>query len=66
MTEYVLREVGRHQWLVFADRQSIALWASENEAVTAMTEHAPAAVDHAHWIPGQSLTRRTNQRAVTH
>jgi len=40
MTEYVLREVGRHQWLVFADRQSIALCASENEAVTAMTEHS--------------------------
>ena len=40
MTEYVLREVGRHQWLVFADRQSIALCASENEAVKAMTEHS--------------------------
>jgi len=24
MTEYVIKEVGRHQWLVFADRQSIA------------------------------------------
>jgi hypothetical protein len=33
MTEYFIREVGRHQWLVFADRQSIALCASENEAV---------------------------------
>ena len=40
MTEYVLREVGRHQWLVFGSA-NIALWASENEAVTAMTEHAP-------------------------
>jgi hypothetical protein len=40
MTEYVLKEVGRHQWLVFADRQSIAHCASENEAVKAMTEHS--------------------------
>jgi hypothetical protein len=40
MTEYSVREVGRHQWLVFADRQSIALCASENEAVKAMTEHS--------------------------
>jgi hypothetical protein len=40
MTEYVIREIGRHQWLVFADRQSIAFCASENEAVKAMTEHS--------------------------
>jgi hypothetical protein len=33
MTEYVITEVGRHQWLVFADRQSIAFCADENEAV---------------------------------
>jgi hypothetical protein len=39
MTEYVITEVGRHQWLVFADRQSIAFCASENEAVMVMTEH---------------------------
>jgi hypothetical protein len=31
MTEYVIRKIGRHQWLVFADRQSIALCADENE-----------------------------------
>ena len=40
MTEYVIREVGRHQWLVFADRQSIALCPDENEAVKVMTEHS--------------------------
>jgi hypothetical protein len=40
MTEYEIREIGRHQWLVFADRQSIALCADENEAVKAMTEHS--------------------------
>jgi hypothetical protein len=40
MTEYVITEVGRHQWLVFADRQSIAFCASENEAVEMMTEHS--------------------------
>lgn len=40
MTEYVIAEVGRHQWLVFADRQSIAFCASENEAVEVMTEHS--------------------------
>jgi hypothetical protein len=40
MTEYVIRKVGRHQWLVFADRQSIALCVDENEAVKVMTEHS--------------------------
>ena len=40
MTEYVITEVGRHQWLVFADRQGIAFCASENEAVTVMNEHS--------------------------
>ena len=40
MTEYVIKEIGRHQWLVFADRQSIVFCASENEAVKAMTEHS--------------------------
>ena len=41
MTEYVITEVGHHQWLVFADRQSIAFCADENEAVKAMTGHTP-------------------------
>jgi hypothetical protein len=40
MTKYVITEVGRHQWLVFADRQSIAFCADEDEAVKAMTEHS--------------------------
>ena len=40
MTEYVVTEVGHHQWLVFADRQSIAFCADENEAMKAMTEHS--------------------------
>ena len=40
MTEYVITEVGHHQWLVFADRQSIAFCADETEAVKAMTEHS--------------------------
>jgi hypothetical protein len=40
MTEYVSTEVGHHQWFVFADRQSIAFCADEDEAVKAMTEHS--------------------------
>jgi hypothetical protein len=40
MTEYVITEVGHHQWLVFADRQSIAFCADENEAMKAMAEHS--------------------------
>jgi hypothetical protein len=40
MTEYVITEVGHHQWLVFADRQSIAFCADENEAMKSMTEHS--------------------------
>jgi hypothetical protein len=40
MTEYVIREIGPHKWLVFEGRQSIALCADENEAVKVMTEHS--------------------------
>jgi hypothetical protein len=40
MSEYVITEVARHQWLVFADRQSIAFCADEKAAVKAMTEHS--------------------------
>ena len=40
MTEYVIREVGLHHWLVFADRRCIASCADENEAEKAMTEHS--------------------------
>jgi hypothetical protein len=57
MTEYVIREIGLHHWLVFADRQSIAFCTDENEAVKVMTEHiarhrrSPDSMDIA---PGQS------------
>ncbi|MCP3469843.1 hypothetical protein NLM33_05805 [Bradyrhizobium sp. CCGUVB1N3] len=40
MTEYVIREVGSRQWLVFADRRCIAFCADENEAVKAMNGHS--------------------------
>jgi hypothetical protein len=40
MTEYVIREVGLHQWLVFADRKCVACCADENAAKKAMTEHS--------------------------
>ena len=42
MTEYVIKEVGRHQWLVFANQQSIAVCADENEALKLVTEHGAA------------------------
>ena len=42
MTEYVIKEVGRHQWLVFANRQSIAVCANENEVLKLITEHSVA------------------------
>ena len=38
MTEYIIREVGLHQWLLFADRESLALCTTENEAVNLMME----------------------------
>jgi hypothetical protein len=40
MTEYVIREVDLHHWLVFADRKCIASCADENQAVRAMNEHS--------------------------
>jgi hypothetical protein len=40
MTEYVIREVSHHQWLVFADRKCIASCADEIEAEKAMREHS--------------------------
>ena len=40
MTEYSIREFGLDQWLLFADRESIALCTSENEAEKVMTEHS--------------------------
>ena len=38
MTEYIIREVGLHQWLLFADRESIAICTTEDEAVKVMIE----------------------------
>jgi hypothetical protein len=38
MTEYVIREVALHQWLVFADRKCIACCADENGAEKAMID----------------------------
>jgi hypothetical protein len=38
MTEYIIREVGPHQWLLFADRESIAHCTTENEAVNLMMD----------------------------
>ena len=40
MTEYVIREVGPRQWLVFADRRCIASCADEVRAEKAMMEHS--------------------------
>jgi len=40
MTEYVIREVSLHQWLVFADRKCIAYCADEVGAQKAMREHS--------------------------
>jgi hypothetical protein len=40
MTEYVIKEVSLHQWLVFADRNCIAFCADEKEAVSAMNGHS--------------------------
>lgn len=59
MTEYVIRQIGLHQRLVFADRRSIAFCADEDEAVKVMTEHARAAVDHlTQWILRQGKARQ--------
>ena len=46
MTEYVIKEVGRHQWLVFANRQSIAVCADENEALNLLPNIVPLGADH--------------------
>jgi hypothetical protein len=40
MTEYVINQVGLHQWLVFADRKCIASCADEIGAEKAMIEHS--------------------------
>jgi hypothetical protein len=66
MTEYSIREVARHQWLVFADRQSIALCASENEAVKIMTEHSANSRRSRDLLESRTKhARGAGQRAVT-
>jgi hypothetical protein len=61
MTEYVIKEIGRHQWLVFADRQSIAFCADEDAAVKVMTEHSArcrqSGASTGNWPEGQPPAR---------
>jgi hypothetical protein len=62
MTEYVIKEVGRPQWLVFANRQSIAVCADENEALKLVTEHS-AARSRSHNSADDNLAEQ-NRRAL--
>jgi hypothetical protein len=41
MTEYTVKEIG-HQWIVYADRQSIAACADETSALKLMAEDCAA------------------------
>jgi hypothetical protein len=41
MTEYTVKEIG-HQWIVYADRQSIATCADETSALKLMAEDSAA------------------------
>jgi hypothetical protein len=41
MTEYVVKEIGR-QWIVYADRVSIAACADEESALVLIAEHSAA------------------------
>jgi hypothetical protein len=41
MTEYTVKEIG-HQWIVYADRQSIATCADETSALKLMAEDSTA------------------------
>ncbi|MGV7217570.1 hypothetical protein [Bradyrhizobium sp. UFLA05-112] len=60
MTEYVIREVGSRQWLVFADRRCIAFCADENEAVKAMNGHSARTR-----LARDEITARPLQEAIT-
>lgn len=40
MTEYVIKEVGKSLWMVFANRRSIGACAAENDALKLMDEHS--------------------------
>ncbi|GAC1516598.1 MAG: hypothetical protein NVS1B11_37760 [Terriglobales bacterium] len=39
MTEYVVKEVSKSLWMVFADRRSVGVCVDENEALKLMAEH---------------------------
>jgi hypothetical protein len=41
MTEYTVKEIG-HQWIVYADRQSIATCADETSALKLIAEDSAA------------------------
>jgi hypothetical protein len=41
MTEYTVKEIG-HQWIVYADRQSIGTCANEDSALKLMAEDSAA------------------------
>jgi hypothetical protein len=41
MTEYTVKEIG-HQWIVYADRLSIAACADEDSALKLIAEHSAA------------------------
>jgi hypothetical protein len=53
MTEYAVKEIG-HQWIVYADRQSIACCADEASALKLIAEDSAAS----------STTRKSTVRGV--
>ncbi|OAF11787.1 hypothetical protein AYJ54_07970 [Bradyrhizobium centrolobii] len=61
MTEYVIREVGSRQWLVFADRRCIAFCTDENEAVKAMNGHSARARRAREELAAQPLEETTTR-----
>jgi hypothetical protein len=52
MTEYTVKEIG-HQWIVYADRQSIATFADEASALKLIAEDSAV----------NSATRKSTNRA---
>ena len=41
MTEYTVKDIG-HQWIVYADRQSVGACADEDSALKLIAEHSAA------------------------
>ena len=62
MTEYIIKEVGLHQWILFADRESIALCTTENEAENLMMEDSAR---RRVLLNNRLVRTRLHQRAVT-